>query len=172
MDYYSRYPEVEILKSITSTSIINKLIKIFSTHGYVKEIISDNGKSFVSKEMETFLSEHGIKHRRVTPYWARANGLVDNFNKTLKKAIQAACLAGKDWKIEIYKFLLTFRTTPSCATDKSPSSLHFQREIRTKLPSVDKGSAPRNLRETDARRKAIMKKYADKRLAKDYILSI
>ena len=119
-------------------------------------------------EMETFLSEHGIKHRRVTPYWARANGLVENFNKTLKKAIQAACLAGKDWKIEIYKFLLTFRTTPSCATDKSPSSLHFQREVRTKLPSVDKGSAPRNLRETDARRKAIMKKYADRRLAKDY----
>ena len=168
MDYYSRYPEVEILKSITSASIINKLIKIFSTHGYVKEIISDNGKSFVSKEMETFLSEHGIKHRTVTPYWARANGLVENFNKTLKKAIQAACLAGKDWKIEIYKFLLTFRTTPSCATDKSPSSLHFQREIRTKLPSVDKASAPRNLRETDARRKAIMKKYADRRLAKDY----
>ena len=55
--------------------------------------------------------------------------------------------------MESYKFLLTFRTTPSCATDKSPSSLHFQREIRTKLPSVDKGCAPdiaskRNGRET------------------------
>ena len=168
MDYYSRYPEVEILKSITSQTIINKLIKIFSYQGYPREIISDNGKQLVSEEMENFLSEHGIKHRRVIPYWARANGLVENLNKILKKAIQAACLARKDWKIEIYKFLLTFRTTPSCAIDKAPSSLHFQREIRTKLPSVGKGSAPRKLRETDTKRKAIMKKYADRRAGKDY----
>ena len=27
MDYYSRYPEVEILQSVTSTTIINKLTK-------------------------------------------------------------------------------------------------------------------------------------------------
>ena len=92
MDYYSRYPEVEILKSITSQTIINKLIKIFSYQGYPREIISDNGKQLVSEEMENFLSEYGIKHRRVIPYWARANGLVENINKTLKKAIQAACL--------------------------------------------------------------------------------
>ena len=70
--------------------------------------------------------------------------------------------------MEVYKFLLIFRTAPSCATDKSPSSLHFQKEIRTKLPSVNKGSAPDKVKETDARRKAIMKKYADKRPGKDY----
>ena len=153
MDYYSRYPEVEMLQSITSTTIINKLFKIFSVHGYLREVISDNGRQFVSDEMENLLAEHGIKHRRGIPYWACANGLVENFNKTLKKAIQAACLARKDWKMEIYKILLTFRTTPSCATNKSPSSLHFQREIRTKLPSVDKGSPPDKVREMDARRK-------------------
>ena len=58
MDYYS-----EILQSITSTTIVNKLIKIFSVHGYPREIISDNGRQFVSEEMENFLAEHGIKHR-------------------------------------------------------------------------------------------------------------
>ena len=84
MDYYSRYPEVKILQSITSTTVINKLIKLFS-HGYPREIISDNGRQFVSEEMENFLFEHGIEHRRVIPYLAGANGLVENFNKTLKK---------------------------------------------------------------------------------------
>ena len=118
--------------------------------------------------MENFLAEHGIKHRRVIPYWARANGLVGNVNKTLEKTIQGACLARKDWKMEVYKFLLTFRTTPSCATHKSPSPLHFQREIRTKLPPVDKENAPDKVRDANARRKAIRKKYADKRAGKDY----
>ena len=145
MDYYSRYPEVEILQSITSKAIINKLIKIFSVHGYPREIISDTGRQFISEEMEIFLAEHGIKHRRVIPYCARANGLVENFNKTLKKAIQAACLARNDWKMEIYKFLLTFRTTASCATDKSP--VHYipnQTSLNGKCP----GQSKRNRRET------------------------
>ena len=100
IDYNSLYPEVEILQSVTSTTNINKLIKIFSVHGYPREIISDNGSQFVSEKMENFLAEHGIKHRRVIPYWARAYGLVENLKKKKKKkkknAIQAACLARND----------------------------------------------------------------------------
>jgi hypothetical protein len=37
MDYYSRFPEVEIIRSITSSTIINnrqQTSKIFSIHGY------------------------------------------------------------------------------------------------------------------------------------------
>jgi hypothetical protein len=36
-----------------------------------------------------------FKHTRVTPYWARANGLVANFNKSLKKAIRVATIERK-----------------------------------------------------------------------------
>ena len=158
VDYYSRYPEVEILQSITSTTIINRLIKIFSVHGFPEELISDNGRQFVSEEMENFLAENGIKHRRVKPYWARANGLTEVFNKSLKKAIQAACLMKKNWKIEIYKFLLNYRTTPQCTTNIPPSELLFNRKVRSKLPSFDKGTVPEKLRETDSKRKACMKK--------------
>ena len=92
VDFYSRYPEVEFLQSITSTTIINRLIKIFSVHRFTEELISDNGRQFVSEEMENFLAENGIKHRKVIPYWARANGLTEVFNKSLKRQFKQLAL--------------------------------------------------------------------------------
>jgi hypothetical protein len=66
---------------------------------HASELVSDNGSQFVSEEFKSYLEELGIKHTRITPYWARANGLVENFNKTLKKAIRVAPAENKNWKI-------------------------------------------------------------------------
>ena len=137
-------------------------------NGYPNELVSDNGRQFVSDEFEHFLTENGIKHRKVIPYWPRANGLVEIFNKSLKKAVQSACLMKKNWKIEIYKFLLNYRTTPQCTTNVPPCELLFNRKVRSKLPSFDKGTAPDRLRKTDAKQKSVMKRNADKRAGKDY----
>ena len=152
MDYFSRYPEVEVLQSITSTTIIKRLIKIFAIHGYPNELVSDNGRQFISEELEHFLSENGIKHRKVIPYWPRANGLVEIFNKSLKKAIQSACLMKKNWKIEIYKFLLNYRTTPQCTTNVPPCELLFNRKVRNKLPSFD-GNSPKHVTQNGCKAK-------------------
>ena len=120
----------------------------------------------MSEEMENFQAQNGIKHRKVIPYWAI--GLTEVFNKSLKKAIQAACLMRKNWKTEIYKFLLNYHTTPQCTTNIPPSELLFNRKVRSKLPSFDIGTVPEKLSATDSKRKAVMKKNADKRAGKDY----
>jgi hypothetical protein len=59
IDYYSRFPEVEIVRSITSATIINKLRKIFAVHGICNELVSDNGSQFVSEEFK-MLKTHNI----------------------------------------------------------------------------------------------------------------
>jgi transposase InsO family protein len=69
-------------------SPMSKLRKIFAVYGICNELVSDNGSQFVSEEFKSYLEELGIKHTRITPYWARANGLVENFNKVLQCAIQ------------------------------------------------------------------------------------
>ena len=43
VDYYSRFPFVEILKSTTSANIISKLFKIFSVHGLPETLTSEVG---------------------------------------------------------------------------------------------------------------------------------
>jgi hypothetical protein len=46
-------------------------------------------------QQQCYLTENRIKHTGVTPYWERANGLVENFNKSLKKAIRVATIEKK-----------------------------------------------------------------------------
>jgi hypothetical protein len=62
IDYHSRFPEVEIMKTITSHAIINRLMRIFATHGLPEEITTDNAPNFVSQEMQDFFYQNGIKH--------------------------------------------------------------------------------------------------------------
>ena len=86
-DDYSRYPVVEIVKSTAATTTIPKLDKVFSEFGVPDVIRSDNGPPFNSKEFAEFADDLGFKHRKVTPKWARANGEVERFVRTVKKVI-------------------------------------------------------------------------------------
>jgi len=81
-DDYSRYPEVEIVKSTSAATVIPKLDKVFSEFGVPEVVKSDNGPSFNSKEFASFAHNLGFKHRKVTPKWARANGEVERFVRT------------------------------------------------------------------------------------------
>ena len=117
------------------------------------EIIRDNGPQFTSVEFSSFIDIHKIKHHRVTPYWPCANSEVERFNRVLKKAIQTAHAEDKDWKDELYNFLLVCRTTTHCTTGETPSKLLMNRQIRTKLPEVVKYKQKGSVRQTDENRK-------------------
>ncbi|MCG8113536.1 MAG: RNase H-like domain-containing protein, partial [Candidatus Thiodiazotropha taylori] len=67
VDYYSRFFEVEIMKSTTSDKVIKAINKFFVTHGLPLSLQTDNGPQFVSESFKNFLSENGITHRRTTP---------------------------------------------------------------------------------------------------------
>ena len=48
-DYYSRWVNVDILRSPTSVNIIKYLNHQFATHGIPESVVTDNGTQFVSK---------------------------------------------------------------------------------------------------------------------------
>jgi hypothetical protein len=168
IDCYSRFPAVEIVRSITSATIINKLRKIFAVHGICNELVSDNGSQFVSEEFKSYLEELGIKHTHVSPYWARANGLVENFNKSLKEAIRAARAENKNWHNELYTFLLQYRNTPYLTTGRTPGKRLFNRTVMTKVPEMSKFKVPNSLKNRDKEQKQKMKYYAVKRMSNDF----
>ena len=81
------------------------------------------------------------------------------------KAVHAAHTEKKNWKKEIYSFLLNYRATPHTTTAFPPSELLFNRKIRTKLPPVVMVSdKPKDdeVRQTDEQAKSKMKFNADK----------
>ena len=81
IDYYSPYPAAYILKEITSCEVIKALTDIFARFGFPEELVSDNGKQFISEEFEVFLKSYGIRCIRVFPYYARSNGKLERFHQ-------------------------------------------------------------------------------------------
>ena len=56
--------------------------------------------------------EIGFKHRRVTPLWSEANGVVGRFMKTFGKVLRTT----SNWKHQMYELLRNYRATPHCTT--------------------------------------------------------
>ncbi|MES9880447.1 MAG: RNase H-like domain-containing protein [Sedimenticola sp.] len=162
IDYFSRFPEVEIMKSTTSNAIIQRLMRIFATHGLPDQITTDNAPNMVSDEMEKFFYQNGITHKRISPYWPRANGLCENFNKTLGRCIKSATAENKNWRSEMYKFLLAYRTTTHVTTGRAPTDLLYNRTVRNKLPHFAKKRDDGKLRSRDEKQKQKQKMYADR----------
>ena len=131
IDAYTRYPEIAIVKSTSASTTINHLSRIFATHGLPSRVITDNGPPFNSRELKDYMDENGISFTPITPLWPQANAEAENFNKVLEKTIRTAQIEGRDWKRELYRFLLNYRATPHITTKHSPAKLLFNREIRT-----------------------------------------
>ena len=123
IDAYSRFPEVEIVRSTSAATIIPKMDKIFATHGMPTIVKSDNGPPFTSNEIKQFMEENGIQHCKITPLWPQVNSETENFMKPMIKAIRPAKAEGKVWKKHLHKFLLNYRATPHCTTKYFPAEL-------------------------------------------------
>ena len=63
---------------------------IFATFGIPGILKSDNGPPFNSGQLQSYAEHMGFTHRKVTPYWPRANGDAERFMKNLGKIIRAA----------------------------------------------------------------------------------
>ena len=130
IDERSRYPEIEIVNSTSAESTETALEKIFATHGNPQVLKSDNGPPFNSHAFKDLCIQKGIQHRRITPRWPEANGLVENFMKSVGKATKTAHAEGKNWMTELYRYVANYRQTPHPATGKSPREVFILKCMR------------------------------------------
>ena len=133
VDAHSKWPEVYIMNSTTSTRTITALRDIFARFGLPKQLVSDNGPQFVSEEFEQFLVVNGINHIRSSPYHPSTNGAAERVVQTVKKALKAGCREGLTLEHILATFLLQYCTTPHATTGRPPSSLLLGRQLRTRL---------------------------------------
>ncbi|XP_061745073.1 uncharacterized protein K02A2.6-like [Nerophis ophidion] len=90
VDAHSKWPEVAIMKTTTTTKTIERLGEIFSRFGYPLQLVSDNGPQLVSQEMTTFLEANGVQHIRCAPFHPATNGLAERIVQTMKKALKTS----------------------------------------------------------------------------------
>lgn len=83
LDAYSRYPEIEIVKSTSAETLAFE--KIFLIHVIPEEMKTGNGTPFQSEAFSKFSEDKGFIHRKITPVWPEAKGHVKNFVKNIGK---------------------------------------------------------------------------------------
>jgi len=123
IDQRTRYLEVEVVSSTAVKPTKEKLKKMFAHHGVPKQVQSENGLPFNSKQFATFAKEEGFDHHRVTPEHPQANGQVERFTQVLNKTEQIVHLQGKtglDRNMAVSDMLMAYRDTPHPATGVTP----------------------------------------------------
>ena len=133
VNYYSKWPEIIGLNSITTSNIIKYMKEIFARFGYPNNIVADNGRQLTAKEILAFYKENEIQPRFVSLYSPRQNGLVERFNKVIKEKLEEA--VKYKWPVTetLKEMLHNYRSTPHSTTNISPFEAMFGRKMRTKL---------------------------------------
>lgn len=165
IDYYSRYYEINIMKSTTAEKTVLALKTIFARHGNPITLTSDNGPQFISETFADYLKSIGVRHHKTTPKWPQANGEVERQNQSLLKRMKIAHSEGKDWKEELLIYLQAYRANRHPSTGYSPAELLFQRKLRTKMPQLNPkiNDHDQEVRDRDNEQKGLSKFYADRR---------
>lgn len=133
VDYYSRFTEAVVMRSITAARTIEALHETFSRFRLPESIRSDNGPQFISDEFKSYCEEYGITLLRTTPYWPQANG--ERANKTILKHLKISQETDNNWMWDLRSFLLMYNSTPHASTGVAPSTSMFGRLFRDKLPA-------------------------------------
>ena len=89
VDYFTKWTEVVHLINMTHREIIEFIIEhIIHRFGFPQTLTTDQGSSFISKEVRDFAESYKIKILNSSPYYAQANGQTESSNKILIKLIK------------------------------------------------------------------------------------
>lgn len=130
IDYFSKYVEFSLLKSMTSEAVIQALKSTFTRYGIPFLLVSDNGPQYNTSKMKELALEWNFEHRTSSPIYAQSNGMVEKHIGTIKAMLKKAIYDRRD----PYLALLEYRNTPITAEIGSPAELMFGRKIRGLLP--------------------------------------
>lgn len=134
VDYYSRYKEIEVMTKITANDTIRRLSKIFCRLGFPRTMTLDNGRQFISEELQLYCKQNNIHLNFSAPYWPQENGEVERQNRAVLKRLKISQIYERNWKDDLMQYLTMYYATPHCTTGKPPAELMYGRQIRDKLP--------------------------------------
>jgi hypothetical protein len=130
MDYFTKWTEVVPLKNMTHRKVIEFITEhIFYRFGIPQILTTDQGTSFISKEVREFAELYKIKLLKSSPYYAQANGQVESSNKTLIKLTKKKIKENpRRWHEVLSEALWAHRISRHGATKVTPFELVYGQE--------------------------------------------
>ena len=84
VDSFSKYIEVESVRTVSAKDTIQALRMIFCRNGLPDLLVSDNATSFSAFEFTKFLEDNCVKHVTSPPYMPASNGQAERGVKVIK----------------------------------------------------------------------------------------
>ena len=127
---------MEIMNTVTASSVINRLNSIFAIYGFPNSMLTDNDPPWNSTDIIFFFKATGIKHKRITPLWTRANCLTEKFMQNINKCIRTSIASKTNWKQNLQLMLMNYRNTPHHTTGIVTSTRLFDSQPRSSIPEI------------------------------------
>jgi putative transposase len=95
LDDFSRYILAwKLCTTMTATDVSDTLAMALRSSGLERvrvrhrpRLLSDNGPSYVSAQLGSWLAEHGMKHTRGKPYHPMTQGKIERYHRSMKNQI-------------------------------------------------------------------------------------
>lgn len=131
VDGYTKFCILKPLRNLRSSLTIRALDDIFTTFGYPKRLISDQGTSFTSDEFRKFCEKNHVKHVLNAVASPRANGQVERYNRTVLGALTSYTdkLGETKWDTELGNIQWGLNNTLNKGIGKTPSEALFGRNL-------------------------------------------
>jgi hypothetical protein len=129
-DYFTKWTEAVALKNMTHKEVIEFITEhIIHRFGIPQTLTTDQGTSFMSKEVREFAELYRIKLLNSSPYYAQANGQAESSNRTLINLIKKKISDNpKHWHKILSEALWAHRISKHSATKVSPFELVYGQE--------------------------------------------
>jgi transposase InsO family protein len=129
-DYFTKWTEAIPLKNMTHKEVIEFITgHIIHRFGIPQTLTTDQGTSFISKEVHEFVDSYGIKLLNSSPYYAQANGQAKSSNKTLVKLIKKKIDNPRRWHEVLSEALWAHHISRHGATKVTPFELVYGQEV-------------------------------------------
>ena len=131
MDYFTKWTEAVPLKNMTHREVIEFITEyIIHRFGIPQTLTTDQGSSFMSKEVRDFAESYKIKILNSSPYYAQANGQAESSNKIVIKLIKKKIEENpKRWHEVLSEVLWAYRISRHGATKVTPFELVYGQQV-------------------------------------------
>jgi len=138
VDYLTKWVIAVPVKDTTSAGVMDVLRDhVFSQHGIVSRIITDQGTAFTSESLATFVARLGVRMIFASGERPQTNGLTERMNRTLVSVLKTYVnFEHDDWDDHLPWAVLAINSTRHAVTKRSPFELVYGRVANLPIDSV------------------------------------
>ena len=147
-DYFSKWVEAWAVPNHTAQTVADKLVvEFFTKYGCPKQTHTDQGREFQSELFKILCKKFDIKQTRKAAYRPNSDGLVEQFNRTLKQMPRIFSRENPQNRDDYLPFILmAYRATQNKSTGCTPNLVFLERELSCPL-NIMVGSLPNTIEE-------------------------